>query len=154
MLTVKGWVLRFLALDDFKPIEGATRLQKLMFLASQKIKQLEGFPKFEPGPYGPFSSEIEEALKELKKEGLVEETTRLGGLKEHARVFSLTENGKKVAKTILEKVLKQNSKVLKELEDLKKDWNNVPLLLFLMHVYNLYPEYAKRSIIKSRIPRP
>ena len=85
-------------------LEGRTRLQKIGYFAS---KGGEYKIDFSPHYYGPFSSEIDDALQTLVSFGLVEETTRTPSLSERGTLvfepklysYSLTEKGKAILRS-------------------------------------------------------
>ncbi|MFB6188139.1 MAG: hypothetical protein ABEI86_14915, partial [Halobacteriaceae archaeon] len=52
-------------------IDGATRMQKLVFLA-QKESEVDEFYEFEAGDYGPFSTALARDLDELLERGIIE----------------------------------------------------------------------------------
>ena len=146
-LSLDKWILALLAYAGGK-IEGATRLQKGLFMVKMEVPN--SVPaEFEPSDYGPFSREIANEIGRLKEAGLIDEEKGAMGDEAQARVFKLTEEGWREAKEAL--------------EDLKKreDWNDIkryfdmavkdPLMRLLVIVYNWYPEYSKVSKIRRKV---
>ena len=141
------WILALLAYAGGK-IEGATRLQKGLFLVKMEVPN--SVPaEFEPSDYGPFSREIANALVALEMTGRIKEEKGAMGDEAQARVFKLTEEGWKEAKEALEELKK------------REDWNDIkryfdmavkdPLMRLLVIVYNWYPEYSKVSKIRRKV---
>lgn len=123
-------------------IEGATRFQKLVFLAQEET-DLDSIFGFRPDKYGPFSPELAQTLEVLENEGYIErdvEQTRAG----HERFnYRLTQKGVKAARGMAKdnqyKPLYENGK------EVKKAHNEKPLDTLLKYVYRKYPDMTTET---------
>lgn len=141
-----------------EPIDGITRMEKLVFLARNydHLRQwVEAFD-FEPDNFGPFSDELQDEIEKLRTVGLIE-TEVVGGEKgadeyvaeSYSRPtrFSLTPMGRKIAAKLLE----DDADASHALEEIKKRFNSVSLDALLSYVYNNSDEeWLKRSIVKDK----
>lgn len=168
-MQLKNALELFLALlysNEKEEIKGVTRLMKLMFLLVKEggFSQFEKELDFESYYYGPWSSEIyldyPETLKELgvlkieEKESFeidIDErySSDLIELEEKKiKIFSLTEEGKKVAKTFYDR-LSKNEKI--NIEEIKKRWNKANPLELIKYVYYHFINYIDKSKIKEKV---
>ena len=146
-LTVDDWVLALLAYAGGR-LEGATRLQKGLFLVKMEVPG--SVPAdYQPGDYGPFSPDVAEAVNRLVERGLVVEEKGAWGDETQARVFILTSEGRKRAERVLEALRKSDK--WKDIEAYFKMATREPLMRLLVIVYNWYPEYSKVSKIKRKV---
>ena len=151
-------------------IVGNTRLEKLMFLLGQEtsLKRYLGGFNFEPYNYGPFSSEVFDAIQALINAGLVkpgisdskeylDEADRyqiefqIGDSADSPKTtitYSLTPEGKKVA-SVLFQALSEKEK--EELVALKKRFNSTNLRKLLQYVYRKYPKFTTDSVIRDHV---
>lgn len=141
--------LALLEVEDEKPVEGRTRLQKLMFLTQKRLdergSQIDwGYP-FLPYDYGPFAKELYDDLDWLRHRGLIKERERRLDDDVIQYDYILTSEGREVAKERLED---EGMSQLKEtFEAVKKEFNDIPLQQLIDHVYSEYPEYAENSVL-------
>ncbi|MEB3765268.1 MAG: hypothetical protein GSR77_03785 [Desulfurococcales archaeon] len=145
--TLEDWILALLAYSG-GTIEGATRIQKGLFLVKMEIEGTVP-ADYVPGDYGPYSVDVSRAIEALKKKGLITETRGNWGDESQARVFTLTSDGKKKAKKVLE-ILKK-SKEWNKIEEYIRTATKDPLMRLLVIVYNWYPEYSKVSKIRRKV---
>ncbi|MDP8238934.1 MAG: hypothetical protein P9X24_07580 [Candidatus Hatepunaea meridiana] len=163
---------------ESQPIEGITRLQKLMFLL-QKGKGPKSIVKqarqldYKSYKMGPFSNQLRTDIEELKSAGLIR-TVQLqyvisddgieydNELKDasvydldnprprhiQSERFSLSNFGREVAEDMW-KGLKSSDK--KELREFKEFFNSITLRQLLIFVYENYPDYTDRSEIKKQL---
>lgn len=154
--------------------DGITRLEKLLFLLEHdeafkdfKTEIAEPFT-FEPYHYGPYSKEVYSAVDLLKALKLLrerrvdvstgldlsEETEVLGpeDLNEEEgyveRRFTLTEDGKAVAKLLSTRISSRGKGILRELKD---RFGRMPLRQLLRYVYSQHPAYATQSRIRAAL---
>ena len=140
--------LSLLAAIDDNPIEGRTRLQKLLFLIQKRAERegdnsLEQKYDFVPYDYGPFAKEIYDDINKLAHRGLVEETAKElddGVVKYN---YKITEKGEAIAaeRGLLDDLPQEIEAVINEFED--KELEEI-----IDYVYSKYPEYAENSIIR------
>jgi len=151
-------------------IVGNTRLVKLMFLLEHKTslkKYLTDFT-YDAYNFGPYSSELFDALQALINAGLikVERSDAEGYLDEADRfqierqatdsadspkttiIYSLSSEGKTVASTLFKSLsgLEQE-----ELTTIKKTFNSILLRKLLQYVYRKYPKFTTESVIREYV---
>jgi uncharacterized protein YwgA len=148
-------------------MNGITRLEKLLFLASEEEEVLEGVEdpfEFRPYDFGPYSKEIYESVELLEEAGLLDEHRVLGGraldeMEEVAaatgeregveRQFVLTDHGKAVARLLA----RRNPMVSRKLTTIKDKYARMPLGRLVRYVYERYPRYAEKSKIRDQVLR-
>lgn len=161
---------------DAEPIEGITRLQKLLFLLQQDVgpKQLveeaEAYP-YESYKMGPYSERLRRDLEELESAGIVV-SERLNywlpddgdGVPERGadfdtpirktkRVesyrFSLSpELGQRIGRDLRGSL---DPKEREELTAFKSFFNSLSLRQLLIFTYEKYPEFTDASTIKKQL---
>lgn len=152
-------------------LNGRTRLVKLVFLLEHETS-FEGigtFFQFEPHNYGPFSKDVYEATDFL-------EGCELIGVKERVypspyassdedkliseisddeeqvsslateMCFSLTENGRKIAKIMRDSVMRKKPTDVVELDSIVQKYGAIPLNHLIRYVYHQYPEMTSNSV--------
>lgn len=135
---------------DEEPIEGRTRLQKMVFLMQQRLKEAGEDPiqsknyDFIPYDYGPFSSELYSDLDELTEHEMVqsqEEPIRDGKTKYN---YEIKGAGQEFIEHQLSK--EEACQILELAEEIKDKYNDVLLSDLIEEVYSRYPKYAENSI--------
>lgn len=161
-----------------EPIEGITRLQKLMFLLQQQEKFSPKYlvdlaEKYQYKAYkmGPFAKQLNQDIEELESAGIVA-TERLDywlpddkdsspqtdadfdlPTRPTKRVrssrFLLSEDpGLKIGQELWESL---TLKQRKELSDFKRFFNSLSLRQLLIFTYDKFPEYTHESTIKEHL---
>jgi hypothetical protein len=154
--------------------DGITRLEKMLFLleheADYKAFASEiGEPfAFEPYHYGPYARAVYDAVDLLKalrllRERRIDVSTGLDLNEEYEtldfddaseadgyveRQFTLTDDGKAIAKLLSTRVSPQGQAILSQLKD---RFGRMPLRQLLRYVYANHPHYASKSRIRSSI---
>ena len=157
-------------------IDGITKLQKLMFLLQQDKygpKELVQYAKslnYEPYKMGPYSSKLHGDIDALTSVGFIN-TERLFYLitddgefgesvddeldipenrikKIESKRFFLSSEGDKIAKELW---LNLPQKQRKTLTDFKGFFNSLTLRQLLMFVYDKFPRYIDKSIIRKQL---
>jgi uncharacterized protein YwgA len=155
-------------------IVGNTRIDKLMFLLEKETtleKYIHDFT-FDAYNFGPYSSQLFDALQALVNAGLVKaspatETTESDAYLDEADRFqiefqveegsesgktvneySLTPEGEKVASALWQSLSKSEQD---ELGSIKSKFNSISLRKLLQYVYQKYPESTVNSVIKDQI---
>jgi len=136
--------LGLLYTDGRREINGATRFQKLVFLA-QREEGLSELFKFEADKYGPFSSDLYAALDELESKNLIDKQKRKTRSGNEMFVYSITSRGQSIIKQRLDKDEEGTKKVLDAAQRIKKQHNNEPLERLLRIVYRRYPKLTTES---------
>lgn len=140
-----------------EPIEGRTRLQKMIFLLQKKFEEEDGgLPisdkySFTPYDYGPFSQPLYADLDELRGEDsdsekfVVErsDTFDRGKIKYQ---YELTCTGTAFIEDELADDVKFQE-ILQKSEEIKGEFNHLSLNQVIERVYSEYPEYAENSVL-------
>lgn len=122
-------------------IDGATRFQKLVFLAQQETN-LSDIYSYHADKYGPFSPELHKDLEALRVDGYIEKNIVTNEVGNEKYVYSLTPNGISSAKDLL---TDSNKGVFDIATDIKQEYNDKPLQELLRYVYRKYDDYATAS---------
>ena len=159
-----------------EPVKGVTRLEKLVYLLDQEggfHKYISDY-QFEPYDFGPFSSELWDDIETLKDENLVvtkkvtsryfieisdaekaieEENEFKEDIVRHSKkremeIYSLSEDGKKVAELLFNELTSEEQNVL---EKIKKEFNSISLFELIRYVYLKYPKSTTYSKIREDI---
>lgn len=130
---------------DRNRIDGRTRLQKLVFLAQQRMES-EGIQPYDyiAYDYGPFSKELLDALENYEREGLIEIeiTQTYDGTDKY--IYSLTSKGVENLKEDLDESL--DSEDLETIRQVIDKFNKMPISELIDYVYDNHPSYAKNSV--------
>ncbi len=125
-----------------KPVRGNIMLikQAFMFLNEEPVL-IKGKPDvlFFAHSYGPYSLEINEKIKTLEMDGIIEKT---------AKGLQLTHKGKKLFREISEDYSQYQKD---ELVKYRKKLDQKGTRGILKIVYSKYPEYTKRSKVKKKV---
>ena len=157
-----------------EPIEGRTRLQKLMFLLQQDVGPKELISEaqeygYTPYKMGPYSQRLTQVLEELQSAGIIK-AERLEylltddsdpGLEgadvdppeaEHKRVESLRYHLSELGEEIAEKIWRGLSEEKREgLSEFKEFFNSLTLRQLLIFTYDRFPRYTSESIIRENL---
>lgn len=142
--------LALLYAGDGEPIEGRTRMQKLVFLMQQYLDERDEYSftseeyEFIAYDYGPFSKELYDDLDSLSEQGhIVDSEEELRDGKEKYD-YEIQPTGVDVIENRKDKEGAQE--ILQLAEDLKSQYNDVLLSELIDYVYSQYPKYAENSI--------
>lgn len=147
-------------------IHGMTRLQKLLFVIEQKLNPGQHFYAYN---YGPFDEAVHDAANALRLAGFIGDATPLSaapptfeemmrtaaersGPREESRpdVFALSATGHEAAER-----LRQSNRAYETLfarvAEIRKEWDTPNLDHFVDRVYEEWPQYAERSLIKHQV---
>jgi uncharacterized protein YwgA len=127
------------------PIQGKTRLVKLVYVASHELmKAHKKVPiyEFHRYYYGPFSQEIVNDLETLQSEKLISHKIvqhgETCGYEEN--VYRITEKG---TTEIEKKRTLSNLDIFEIVEKIKNQYNDIPLSMLVHEVYSKYPLPAR-----------
>jgi uncharacterized protein YwgA len=123
-----------------RSVDGATRLQKLVFLAQQETGVGTVFD-FEPGDYGPFSVELAGEADRLIAEGYISQHTVQNAIGNPKHKYALEPKGIRFAK----KLVDQYRGFFHELSSINKKYGDWRLKRLLSYVYEEYPEYTSET---------
>lgn len=160
------------------PIQGITRLMKLLFLL-HKEKNFESPFNFQPYKMGPFSDEVypeleflhtfpnpetpfikmnavgtidssvnPEQMKLVDDIAIFDDEDYLHTTSEANKEFSLSSLGEKVAKELWNNLDVDQRNAI---EKIKKQYGNLTLRNLLRHIYNKYPDMTGKSEIKNQL---
>ena len=123
----------------FSPVQ----IQKMFFLIDREATKFVGGPyfNFEAYDYGPYDSEVYVELSQLKDQGLA--NIRRDS---HYNNYSLTAEGFKQGKEVLEDSLKGASSALQKIATwiLQRNFQQI-----VTAIYTAYPEMKEKSIFLS-----
>jgi len=145
-----------------EPIEGITKVQKLIFLLTNKEFTDEIFYSisnelhYKPDNFGPFSDKLSDQIENLvdmqlvkkvrgKYPDLADEFNYYYSGEKIPDKFELTKYGEVLAKNIFEH-LKEEEK--KKISTIKKEFNSISLDALLSYVYNKSDKKEKKWFIK------
>lgn len=138
--------LLLLDAEEGSPVEGITRMQKLVFLTQREESGSElGEYEFVPDDYGPFSKDLYDDLYRLVRNGYVErryDDTPAGNEKQ---IYELTEKGEMYLDVLRSGEEFEEEGVKDTIERVKREHNDVPLLKLLKTIYNEHPDMAVNS---------
>lgn len=136
---------------DEEPIEGRTRLQKMVFVIQQNLIESGEFHEdqlyeFFPYDYGPFSKELAEDIDSMIEEGLLEENSiefdEEGNIK---YLYSVKEDGERAVER--ERKEHEYENIFNLAKEVKRRFNeNLSLPEVIDEVYEEYPRYAENSV--------
>jgi predicted DNA binding CopG/RHH family protein len=146
-------------------VRGITRLQKLLFVIE---KQLAPDPsRFYAYNYGPFDEQVNDTADALEVKGLVAGSGRskdtppsvddmmasvlrhAGPREDEPRVYVLTAEGQTAAEQ-LRRSNEAYTRLAERIRQLREEWDKPDLI---ERVYEAFPEYASRSVIKEKVAR-
>ena len=126
--------LILLAYANNEPIKGRLKLQKMMFLLSDKIEEIKDQSSYDADNYGPYSEVVDEEAQYLEQ---------IGVLSSSPGEITLTKEGKEIAKELLKH---ENKNILNALNEYKKFLNDLSSKELLAYVYSAYPDMTEESI--------
>jgi len=135
---------------DGEPIEGRTRLQKLVFLMQKRLEEAGEDPlqsddyEFVPYDYGPFSKELYDDLDDTIARGMVEGREEDLGEDKVKYDYEIQDQGKQWVGDQLSK--EEAQRILELAEEIKDEYGEVNLSDLIDEVYSRYPKYAENSI--------
>lgn len=157
-------------------LSGVTRLEKLLFLLQKEgdFENIGSFYEFTAHNFGPFSKEVYEALDFLEgfelikvkdrvhssyyanvgevlllqeiSEGEVDGLTTGDAIGVTEKMFTLTEDGHKVAQKLRQTIEQRRPKDIEELNGIIRRYGKLPLNQLIRYVYRQYPEMTVKSI--------
>jgi len=134
-----------------EPIDGRTRLQKMVFVVQQELMEsgeLSEHQRYEffPYDYGPFSKELAESIDQMIEEGLIDEDEvqydHDGNVK---YLYELQPAGQELVEQELGGAGVQD--IARKSRDIKQRFNEeLSLPEVIDNVYTEYPGYAENSV--------
>ncbi len=136
--------LALLYADSRREIRGATKFQKLAFLAQEEYG-VEELHEFQPDKYGPFSQSLAASVKTLVEEEIVNEEVEETRSGNEVYTYSLTDEGVTLVQTLLDERDEDIESTLEPVQELKQDKSDLSLDRLLRYVYKKYPEMTTES---------
>lgn len=138
MKSDSAFPLYFLYTSNRESIDGATRFQKLIFLAQEETELPEKYT-FRPDRFGPFSPSLRSDLEALVEEGYINRSTRRNRYGQPRIEYGLTDKGYNLMRDLVQKM--DNTRGLDIVQGIKRRYNNEPLPDLLRYVYGKYDDY-------------
>lgn len=155
-----------------EPVEGVTRLQKLMFLLQQDVGPAElasdarahGYG-YDPYKMGPFSETLRDEVEQLRSAGIIR-TERLvyllnddadspgysdpdgPGRRVESHKYRLTDFGIQIGRDLWASLDKAQQE---DLVEFKRFFNSLSLRQLLIYTYERFPRYTTASEIKGEL---
>lgn len=137
--------------ENQQPIEGRTRLQKMVFLLQ---KELENRGKtgvvgeqydFVPYDYGPFSKDLYADLDEMLDDHFVNDEEKLLQSGNVKYIYEIQDQGEDLVESQSEQ-WDEVEKIIQVASEIKEEYNDLLLSDLIEYVYSEYPDYAEKSV--------
>lgn len=125
-----------------RPIEGATRFQKLVFLA-QEESELPSKYDYYPYKYGPFSPQLKSDLEAHIRRGHIQRNVVYNKAGNQKHIYSLTPEGIQFAKHVLSQT--NIDPVFQALQGIKRKYNDWSLDRLIRYVYGSYSDLTTET---------
>lgn len=122
-----------------EPVHGKVKLQKMIFMLAESIKDLNDEADYEPYYYGPYSETVDYECKYLENVGI---------LQVRSNKICLTNIGENIMKKIGKKT---ENKRLREIESCKEFLNDLTNNELLAYIYTTYPNMTGKSVVYEKI---
>lgn len=150
-------------------MQGVTRLEKLIFLLERETSLrdlLTEKPEFIAYNFGPFSAKVYQAVDTLTAAGLITDSAAPVASEAESwesfaaiddapsddpyatRDFQLTARGRRYYDALVQQLPPE---AVQELSQLKARFGSLPLRQLVRYVYERYPAYTERSLIRDEI---
>ena len=149
-------------------VRGVTRLQKLLFVIEQKLESQSRFYAFN---YGPFNEEVYDAAEALKVAGFIRNVqpvasgppsfqqmlaavSERAGPGDQGKVveFALNEHGHEAAERLRQSNARYEQ-LFQFVEAIRREWDTGDLNELVDRVYETWPKYASKSMIREEVAR-
>jgi len=143
MLEREDWLLLFIGLPGGKFYADQVRVMKGMFLFSKEgPASVRNLYDFTPYDYGPFDTGVYRDLDKLEAQGLIRSSFLLGT---NRRIFEPSSQGAERVADLLKQAPRDAVQVLGRI---KTEVTSLGFIELLKYVYDKYPEYARRSVVR------
>jgi hypothetical protein len=149
-------------------MEGITRLEKLLFLLETETPARSWLLEdagFSSHNFGPFSAKVYKELETLVAAGLVEDSAALSDSAEDTwealhiigeetpdpyatRNLQLSEKGRRYYQALLKELPSEAEEAIGQL---KRRFGSIPLRRLIRYVYEQYPEFTDKSVIREDV---
>ncbi len=117
-----------------EPIRSRLKLQKMMYLLSDKIEEIKEQSSYDADNYGSHSEVVDEEEQYLEQIGVLTSS--------HGEI-ALTKTGKEIAQEISKH---ENKKIIEALNEYKKFLNDMISNELLAYIYSAHPDMTEESI--------
>lgn len=137
--------------NDGEPIEGRTRLQKMVFLLQKELEQREQSRVTEPAydfipyDYGPFSRGLYDDLDAMIDQQFVDDTEEPLQSGKVKYIYEIENDGQGLIESEAES-WEDVKEILQIAREIKREYNDMLLSELIELVYSEYPDYAERSV--------
>ncbi|UJG44472.1 MAG: hypothetical protein K9W46_04655 [Candidatus Heimdallarchaeum endolithica] len=139
---IKKWIYLMLAADNNSSIKGKVRITKEFFLITKQLApEVFKAAQFYPYHFGPYSTRFAVCVNELIKSNHINILYKSGDYH-----YELSKKGLVEAKKYLKTIPKKEKQVI---DDIKKKSKSQSLKSMLKEIYEKYPKYTVRSVIKA-----
>lgn len=137
--------------ENQQPIEGRTRLQKMVFLLQ---KELENRGKtgvvgeqydFVPYDYGPFSKDLYADLDDMLDDHFVNDEEKLLQSGNVKYIYEIQDQGEDLVESQSEQ-WDEVEEIIQVAREIKDEYNDLLLSNLIEYVYSEYPGYAEKSV--------
>jgi len=139
---IQKLIILLVFLKNKEPIPGKLWLQKEFFLIAKNIPKLEDEIDYGPHLKGPFSENVDEALDDLEKTGIVTIKGKYDGN------IELSGIGNKLALEVKSEVPRNIEKMM---EDIKTFLNDLSERELLAYIYSSFPKMTEESVLLDKI---
>ncbi|WP_338739488.1 hypothetical protein [Haloplanus salilacus] len=137
--------LIFLYTNNRASIDGATRFQKLVFLAQEEDDIPDAYDDFRPDRFGPFSKSLHHDLEVFRQKGYIERNVVTNEYGQEKHIYSLSERGIRITKELID----DYKPFFDVAESIKGRYNSQPLPDLLKYVYRKYEGYRTATEIDT-----
>lgn len=128
--------------DNRESIDGATRFQKLVFLAQEETELPEKYT-FRPDRFGPYSVELRRDLETLTEQGYIERYFRENKYGDTRIEYSLSKKGYRYMREWVDQM--NNTRGLDIVQKIKRQYNDMLLNDLLQYVYGRYERFVTNT---------
>lgn len=122
-------------------LRGRTRLQKMVFLSQQALKNKVDY-NFRKAPFGPCSYDLYSVIENLVSMGFVSEHTDTTPSGNEVIIYELTDEGREFLDYSLNKNFGGGAS--KAIEKVHEEYGGMPYVTLLNKVHKDYPEYVEK----------
>lgn len=123
-------------------VEGATRFQKLIFLAQMEHDLGEHY-RYREDNFGPFAPTLAADLSQLERRGYIEMNKVQNEVGNEKHIYGLTNKGIRTAQRMVKKGYREES--FERLQEVKNRFNGWSLDKLIEYVYQHYPEFTTKT---------
>jgi len=136
--TTQRYIILLLRANDNRSLKGKLWLQKIMFLISQNIEELEEDTDFEEDLLGPYSETVAEEFDQLIIEKIIK--------RRYPNDLSL--HGTNIANVLINEITEEEREIIEDMKSFLNDLTEDELLGF---IYFSYPQFTEESIKYEKI---